>query len=325
MKTIKKYLLICLLGYLFIGLFQVAHAQNIESITITAPTIELNVNPRDKKEGTVGLINDSDTTLNFATSVYDFIVQDKNGTPEILPRGTITNNKYSAANWIAVYPSTFSVAPHQRYTLNYYVQIPANAGPGGHYSAIVYQPLTSADKSGTGASIHEQIASLVYISVSGNVKESAQVTKFNAPLFNEYGPVNILTEIKNAGDVHIAPAGNITIKNIFGQTVYVSALETRNIFPGNVALDYTNSVGQHFMFGRFKAELLASYGPDNNLPLYATVIFWVIPWRIITISLLVLIVIILGIILFLKNKKKKSSDGHSESNTQKTSIPSSQI
>ena len=284
-------------------------AQVAETITISPPTLTLNVNPGDKKEGTLALINDSDTDLTFVTGVYDFIVQDKNGTPAILPKGTIENDKYSGANWIAVYPNTITVPAHQRVQLNYYIQVPINARPGGHYAAIVYQPISAGANKNSGASVKTQIATLVYLTVSGQVNQAARVNKFQAPPFSEYGPVNITTEIENLGDLHITPNGSITVTNLFGQTVYTSPLATRNIFPGNTALDYINKIGSHFMFGRFKASLLASYGIGNNLPLYATVYFWVIPWRIITITLLVIIAIILTV-LVIKKKKSKDSQGN---------------
>lgn len=307
-KNIKQrlvlFLLLFLLGLKF--LTSNSFAQTSQSITISPPTITLNINPGDKKEGSLALINDSDQALSFKTNVYDFIVQDKFGTPEILPKGTIANNKYSAANWIAVYPNSITVAPHKRFELNYYIQIPVNASPGGHYSAIVYEPVTSGANQASGASIKTQIATLVYITVSGQMTEKAEVTKFQAPQFSEYGPVEIKTQIENSGDTHITPQGNITIKDIFGRTIYVSALQTRNIFPGNIALNYSNLIGQHLMFGRFQANLLASFGQQNNLPLYASLVFWVIPWRIITVSILIAIALILSIILILKRKQGKN-------------------
>ena len=48
------------------------------------------------------------------------------------------------------------------------------------------------------------------------------------------------------------------------------------------------------MIGPYKAVLMASYGVNNNLPLTATVYFWVFPWRIALVITLAIIAIILG-------------------------------
>jgi membrane protein implicated in regulation of membrane protease activity len=81
------------------------------------------------------------------------------------------------------------------------------------------------------------------------------------------------------------------------------ALTSYNIFPG-AARDFENTFGaQTFMFGRYKAVLLASYGVNDNLPLTATLYFWVIPWRLILVIILIAIAVILGTIYFKKRKK----------------------
>ncbi|HEV2339975.1 MAG TPA: hypothetical protein VGT05_04435 [Patescibacteria group bacterium] len=297
-------LALCSLIYLLILPSVKAQLQQ-ESITISPPSLSLTVNPGDKKEGTLGLINDSDATLTFATSLFDFIVQDKHGTAEILPRGTITNNKYSGSNWLAVYPQTLTLKPHERGQLQYFIQVPPDARPGGHYAAIVYQPIVPGQSAGSGASIKTQLATLVYITVAGVVNENAKVTEFSAPKLSEYGPVALTTEIQNNSDVHIRPIGTIIVKDMLRRTIDVENLEQQNIFPGNVALDYTNNVGSKWMIGRFSATLMATYGTNNNLPLSAVVYFWVIPWKVITISILVLIAIILFILILLKRRKNK--------------------
>lgn len=301
-----------------------SHAQlSVQTITITPPTIQQVVNPGDKKEGTLSVINDSDGDLTFVTSVYDFVVTDTHGTPQILPAGTIANNKYSAANWVAVYPAEFSVKARQRVTINYYLQVPGNAGPGGHYAAIVYQPITAGAQQGTGAHIQSQIATLVYFDVAGPIKEGAKVTKFSANPFQEYGPVDIKTQILNMGDLHINPQGYITLKDMVGKTIATVPLAQRNIFPGNVALDYTTRVGEKWMIGRFQANLVASYGVNQNLPLSATIYFWVFPWRVSIVVILIIVALVLGYFLWKRRKEREEEMEHlaSEMPTEKTDKP----
>ncbi|HEX8965600.1 MAG TPA: hypothetical protein VF820_04175 [Patescibacteria group bacterium] len=307
-KIIGETISIIAMGLAILLFVSQTNAQELQQVTITPPKIEVTLNPGDKTEGRLGIINDSDTDMTFITGVYDFIVTDNNGTPQVLPRNTILNNKYSAANWIAVYPEEFTVKRHQRFDFNYYIQVPQDAGAGGHYAALIYQPVNQSGQPSVGAKIQTQIATLVYIDIKGTINESAKVTKFTAPNFSEYGPIKIQTEIKNFGDLHITPQATITVKDMLGRVVATAELPQGNIFPGGIARDYINTLGTKLMIGRFTATLLGSYGTGGNLPLSATLVFWVFPWRAATVIALVLIAIVLAFLLYRRRKNKHEDD-----------------
>ncbi|MCL5435286.1 MAG: hypothetical protein M1405_02770 [Patescibacteria group bacterium] len=299
----------CLFAYLLIGviLAQRARAQEtFRTYTISPPTVSQKLDPGQTAEGTLKVINDTDHDLTFTTAVKDFIVEDTIGTPVFLPNNSLSN-KYSAAAWLGVTPDTFTIKSRARQELNYFIQVPKNARPGGHYAAVLYTPATNVNVGGTGATVVTQAGSLFYITVKGPIKESATVTKFFANGFQEYGPVKILTQIKNFGDLHIRPQGYITVSDMLGRKA-ILPLKENNIFP-QAARDYENQFGGKLMIGRFKAELLASYGVNNNLPLASAVYFWVFPWKIAVIVILVIIALILGSMYYRKNGFKKPSFG----------------
>ena len=91
---------------------------------------------------------------------------------------------------------------------------------------------------------------------------------------------------------------------MFGRKIETSSFAKFNIFP-SAARDYQNSIGAKIMIGRFKANILTSYGQNNNLPLIANVYFWVFPWKIALIIILVIIAIILGIKYWKKKEIKE--------------------
>lgn len=289
--------------------FSVAHAQfSPRTVSITNPKIEATLSPGATTEGKLAVINDSDTSLSFKASLYDFIVQDNLGTPEILKKGTIANLKYSASNWVAVAPDTFTVGAHKRFDFMYYIKIPKNASPGGHYAAIVYQPYNNDKQLGSGASVNAQVATLIYIAVPGNVKESAILKQFNAPAFSEYGPIPITTEITNSGDIHFTPKGTITLKDMLGRVIEESQLPDQNIFPGGVSLLFHNKLGQEFMLGRYQANLTANYGSLNSDVLVGSVYFWVFPWRATVVAILLIVGLILSIKYYKKDKTRKTQE-----------------
>lgn len=289
------------------------------SITISPPSLSFTVDPGDRKEGRLGLMNDSSEDILFDVLSYDMIVNDNLGTPEILPAGTIANNKYSASSWIGVDTPTVLVKANSRVDINYYTQIPADAGPGGHYAAIVYRPKRIETAKGSGAAINTQLATLVYYDVAGDIKESATVKRFTAPGLSEYGPVKLTTEITNDGDTHIRPTGTLTVKDMLGKTVVTKELTTANIFPGGISRVIEESVGKKWMFGKYEAKIVATYGRNNNLPLAASVAFWVFPWKI---ALLIVALIVAAILGFMYMKKNKhTTQRHTDGNTEPTQTP----
>lgn len=290
-----------------------AHAQEfVRTYTVIPPTVEHKLNPGDKTEGVIKIINDSSSPLSFKVDVQDYIVSDTQGTPNLVPPNTL-NGRHSAASWIGVYPNSFTIPPKTRQEFRYYLQTPPDAAPGGHYAAVVFTPLAVGDKESTGATVYTQIGTLFYITIAGPIKEQASVTKFLTDAFQEYGPVKILTQIKNMGDLHISPKGTVTVNGLFLNEK--QNLPAYNIFP-ETARDFENTLGKMFMLGRYKASLVASYGQNNNLPLTATFYFWVFPWRLAVVITLIVIAVILGMMYW--KRRKKNTREQTELNTEAT-------
>jgi len=91
---------------------------------------------------------------------------------------------------------------------------------------------------------------------------------------------------------------------MLGKTSYTVEFGDRNIFPEAIR-EIESKIGKKFMIGRYEATLLANYGQDNNLPLTASVAFWVFPWRLGLLIGLALVAIILGLMYW----RKKGHNG----------------
>lgn len=300
---LKKNLLIGLSLVAVVSTVSSAFAQEVQrTYTIINPAISHTLNPGQRAEGVTKVINQSNVDLIFKLSIQDYVVTDTKGTPNILPPD-ILNSKYSAAAWIGVSPSSFTLKPGATQVISYFIQLPPDAAPGGHYAAIVYAPTTAAQEQATGGTVNTQMGSLFYLTVNGPVKEKAEVSKFETNGISEYGPVKILTQVKNMGDLHISPKAKITVSGLFFNEK--QDLVSQNIYP-QTARDFENTFGSLFMLGRYKADLVGSYGRENNLPLVATLYFWVFPWRL---ALVVTLAVIAAVLLtiYLKRKKKKTS------------------
>jgi hypothetical protein len=291
------------------------HAQSaVRSYTITPPTLLAPLAPSKSTEGKMAIRNETDEPVSFNVTVQDFIVSDTRGTPTILAPDTLSN-KYSAASWIGVSPTRFTVPAHGRQELSYYIQVPSTARPGGHYAAVVYSPATDKGVGSTGATVNSQIGTLFSVTIDGPITEKALVSKFSVPFFQEYGPIDVQTQVKNLGDEHIHPLGQITVNSWFGKDV--QPLHENNVFP-EAARDYVNVFGQKWMFGRYVATFQGTYGRNNNLPLMATVVFWVFPWKLIVVIILVIVAAVLGYMLMKKNQTPPTKPGETEQKVEPT-------
>ena len=201
---------------------------------------------------------------------------------------------------ISVSPNqSLKLKPGETKVLNLIVIIPENASPGGHYAMVLHKPNNEAAiVSQTSPSIETNVGTLILISVDGKIKQDAKVDYFTAPNFSEYGPIDFKSAVSNLSDVHIKPIGSIKITNMLGgktATLIYNNLDY-NIFPLTNRL-FENKLNKKFLFGRYKAQLNATYGSAGGV-LAATLFFWVIPWRLILLVLAAITICILLFILF---------------------------
>lgn len=308
-KYIAKSFILCFVISVFLVLsVKIITAQSTNETTrtliISPPTVNEQFDPGAKKEGKMKFTNKGPKTLRLKAVIRDFVVEDTVGTPLIDPQTPI-KEKYAASSWIGVYPSTFTVGPGKTQEINYYIQVPTDARPGGRYAAVVYEPQDNLDVQGTGTGVETHIGTLFVFRVNGDVVENATVKSFASDKkFYEYGPAMLKAQIVNFSDTHITPQGTITLKNTIGQTVATAKLDEHNIFPEAIR-DFTNTLGTKYMFGMYTAELKATYGSKNNLTLFATTSFFVLPWKIAGVVALIIVVIIL-LLIFLRKRKKKT-------------------
>ena len=314
MRKIKKLILISISLYTaYCILHTPAHAQTASrSITAIPPRLEIKGEPGTTVRELVKFRNESDTEQAIQIITQDFIVEDTAGTPVFVAEET--SGRWSLASWMTIQPSRVLVAAKTSRSFSLIIDIPKDALPGGHYAGVIYTP---AEYSQIGQSSAPQtgalgtagnVGTLVYLTVAGPVTENAIIKRFSAPKFSEYGPIPFTTEITNNSDIHIQPQGVIKIKNILDQEVANLKLEPRNIFPG-ASYVYENIWNKQLLFGRYKASLNAAYATGQVVS--AIIFFWVIPWKLIAISLLAIAIIILLIKLIRRKLNKKEEESPS--------------
>jgi ribosomal protein S4 len=299
LKIKKRQIFFNLLSF-FIFLFLIfnqALAQTTLPLVVYPARQFLEVNPGEKTGVVVNFVNQSNQPLSGFIRIVDFIVRDNQGTPELIENTESAPEKYAASSWFKSEYDKLTLPANEKVTIQAQINVPQNANPGGKYVAIYFQTQAPAFAQDTatnyeaGTGITPRLASLIYIKVKGDIKENAFVTRFQAPNFLEYGPINVETEILNRGDYHITPKGEITLTDFTGKVIDKSILKETNIFPDTVRT-FTNTLGKKWLVGKYRLELAATYG-EKGKTLTAFTEVWVFPWKLATIVVLSLIIVIL--------------------------------
>jgi hypothetical protein len=177
---------------------------------------------------------------------------------------------------------------------------------------------------------------------SPNARRSAKVVDFSVDKKTyEFLPVTLSVRLHNDGNVHLLPGGSIYIKRGSKQVavlpfnsqhgsilpnsyrIYTSSwsdgwpVYAQKTQDGKVVLDKNGkpvtslswdfSKIQHLKFGHYTANLLAVYdNGSRDVPMEASVSFWVVPWRLILFAILIPLVPALIVYFFMRwrfNKK----------------------
>ncbi|MFH0852813.1 MAG: hypothetical protein V1853_00165 [bacterium] len=313
------YFLIVFLTFNFLLLtLGQANAQTVLPLIVAPARQQLDIAPGEKSAVIIKFYNSGDLPVSGILKAADFLVTDKEGTPVIVDNPLQSDPKYSASSWFNLPYDRITIAPNDKVTIQANINIPVDAHPGGRYVAIYFEPSGNIPEpvganEEAGTAVGTRIAGLVYLKVAGEISEKALVSRFFAPSFFEYGPVKVETEILNRGDYHIAPRGVISLINIFGGVVDQQKLATANVFP-DASRSFTSELGKKWLMGRYKVNLLASYG-NTGQALTSEIYVWVFPWKVATAIVLIIIIFIFLISNFYK--KFVTEESHLEEELEK--------
>lgn len=282
-----------------------AATENI-GIQISAPIYNFGIDPGSSAQEIVKVRNVSSKSQTFYPEVFDFRAIGETGTPEFLINSKEDSYTYSLASWVSISKEGITLKPNESAALNFTINVPSNAEPGGRYAGILFGTVPPQPK-GTEIAISNKVGSLILVRVSGAAKELTNLKEFSTPAnFYENPPVDFLVRVENKGNVHVRPKGNITIKDTFGRKVASLDVNEKEgaVLPESIRrFDKDNdelswSPGG-FTIGKYTATVLLNYG-DPAKQLTQSVSFWVVPWKILLVIGVGILILILLLILFVK-------------------------
>ena len=236
-------------------------------------------------------------------------------------------------DWVSFSENSFDVVPNEWKTITATFNIPKTAA-FGYYYAITFSRAEGEKPTGPRQTkIVGATATLVLIEVRVlNAKREVEVLEFSSDhKFYEFLPLTFSVKLKNKGNVHVAPRGNIFIDR--GKTHDMAILEINpdkgNILPdsnrifetkwtdgfplyvektkdGKTVLDEKGSIvktlkwdfsqAHKLRWGRYSANMLLVYDDGKrDQTIEGKVSFWIIPWRLMGGGIVIAVFMLIGL------------------------------
>ncbi|MCR4277769.1 MAG: DUF916 domain-containing protein [Candidatus Berkelbacteria bacterium] len=297
-------LLISILAVFLVGPPSNIKAQNAAGITVTPVTDVFDIIPGKTVTRTVRVINPVVKEITLYPRALDFHTDNEKGQPSFFTPKDKTS-RWTMSQWMTFSKPFLRIAPNEEEKFDVIINAPENADPGGHYAAILFsteEPKLDEDVSQIG--VVGLVGTLLLAKVPGEIIERLTLEEFVAPRILISPPANFSILFSNSGNVHLRPAGELKIRNWFGDTSAAIKINEGegNVLPESKRRFETSWQFDWKAFGRYTATTALYYGTEEK-QLIATRSFIIIPiWFIIVFALLVLRI---TFAIFKRRQKKK--------------------
>lgn len=347
MKYVKFVRLSLLLSTLILFTASFARAQSEQgnfSLQVTPSPLVLSIKPGEKITTELKIRNNGDKTEKLKIEPKSFNIDSDSGNVSLNDSAPSDIQK-----WISFADPTFSVLPGQWFTERITISLPKDAGFSYSFALVISRTADAAAKPGE-TSVKGSVAVFTLIAVDRpDAKRQVEIVEFmSTKKAYEYLPAEFKTTLKNTGNTIVQPYGNIFIQRSKDSKKPISTLPVNEgkgyILPGSSRTlttqwgdgfpayqqvkDAANSAPKNklfwdwdklsnFRYGKYTAKLVAVYNDGSrDVPVNAETTFWVIPWKILLVTALVIGIILIGIFTIfkksfnvVKRSKKKYAPG----------------
>lgn len=304
-----KPILSSILGIAFLLLIPAVSAAQSQILSVTPPLYQLSALPGDVWQSSLKVVNGSTYPITVYAEVVNFVPSGEAGHGKFVPiRADETAARATVAEWIEIVRGPHVISEEGSKDIPFFVEIPEDAAPGGHYAAILVttQPPTTGDGA-MAVQTSQAVTSLFFVRVEGDVHEEGSIREFRAiDQFLERPETEFSLRFENKGNVHLQPKGDIVITNMWGTvrgTIPVNyQTHFGNVLPQSIR-DFKFAWQSDFSMadiGRYKAVATLAYGEDGIKNITSTAYFWVIPLKATLITLLIVSVCIAFIVWMVK-------------------------
>lgn len=269
------------------------------ALRISPLSYDLEINPGEQKSGKIYIENISDNDIEIQAEFSNFFIDDS-GNYIFTDDKDIENQDlkpYLMNGWFSLNESQFTLGRGENKIVDYKVSVPGDANLGGHYGVIFFRStcqapddkaVVSTDKS--SVCVSGRVGTLFLVQVGGNGVKRGALKKIDIPKLSLRDKENLSIEIKNVGNTHFQPEGNIIVTNLFGQEISKMEIKDKTILPTTSRI-FSEDLTRDDLFGFYKIHGSIKDG-DGSFMSFNRYVFMP-PWKQILISFFVLGTIIL--------------------------------
>lgn len=219
----KKAVLSAFLVLLSISFAVPVKAANDLDISISPSILNIEALQPSQASTDITLQNMNENSHDFTITIQPFKeTRDNNGTleyidvfkgpdPFIRQKVTFFDKKTEVTK--------VRLGPLESKTITMKIDIDNEAKSGDYYFSVIFMTTKENESTETTIKLPTGIATNVLLSIGKPGPATGRIDLFSGPFFLERGPVEFRLLLANTSDHFLLPTGNITLKNIFGQTV----------------------------------------------------------------------------------------------------------
>ncbi len=299
-----------------------AHAitNSANTLKVSPVRTDIQVLPGETRTVPVTITNITGGDITVSPIENDFIAADESGNPSLI----LDADKFAPTHSLKRFMTPLAdvmIPARESKTIDVTITVPKTAQAGGYFGAIRFAP--SDPDSGGQVNLSASVASLILVTVPGDLTEKLNLTDFEVQqdghagsLFHSEKGVATTFRFENKGNVQVAPFGQITVKQ--GKTtVYQTEFNTkdpREVVLPDSARRWTVPLEKISGFGHYTVTATLTYGQKNQT-VEVSKSFWVVPvGLIITVAIAVVIAVVLGLAIwyFLRSYKRKILSSQSQ-------------
>lgn len=288
---------------------------NANNLQVSPVRTERTINLGTSDVISVFVRNMTDAPIVLKPIENDFIAGDEKGTPALI----LDENKYAPTHSLKRYMvplANITLGPRENKQVDVTIRIPDSTQSGGYFGALRFAPVTIDAKGQVAVGVAGSVASLMLVTVPGDLVENLQLTNFDvqqnggaANNFRTPNDLQLFLRFKNLGNVQLAPFGQVYVKQgnkVLYKADFNSGDPRDNILPDS-ARRWEIPLKNLGKFGRYTVGGTFAYGTTGkNIEVTKTI--WIVPTTYIVafISTIVAIILLIwGVRKFLKSYKQR--------------------
>ena len=314
-----QYITVVLLSVFILAQPLPAHAEEKAPSTLKISPVrtDLEIKPGDTRQIKLTVTNLANEAIDVRLSENDFVADDDKGTPAIILDETQSAPTHGLKQFMSSLKDV-TIPAKQSKTVKVTISVPNDAKAGGYFGAVRFSPSSPDD--GGQVNLSPSVASLILLTVPGNVSEQLDLTDFTVKQNGKTGTyfinsdgLELSSSFKNTGDIQLAPFGKISVTQgdkVVYETDFNSNTPRDMVLPGS-SRQWSIPLSKVGGFGQYKVSATFTYGKQNKT-VQVEQSFWVIPATLI-IGILLGIVALIALVFFLRGYKNHILRSHGRS------------